>query len=74
MERLRFCSDAEIRMRVLGAVEGEVPYRSGAMVLEALARGVDGVVAVDNRLEWGNEDVAGRSILDTPVAPAPASL
>jgi BON domain len=54
-------------------LEGEVPYRSDAMVLEALVHAVDGVVEIDNRLEWVSADIAAPSILDAPGVPAPAA-
>ena len=38
-------------------LDGDVPCRSDALALGALARRVDGVAGVDNGLEWDREDV-----------------
>jgi len=71
--RLAWCEASTVTVSVDGGVvhlDGEVPYRSDAMVLEALARTVDGIVEIDNRLEWASEDVAALSILEAPGVPA----
>ena len=59
------CPGSTVTARVDGNVvhlEGNVPHRSDAIMLEALARGVQGVTAVRNRLTWNQRTEPGPSL------------
>jgi len=47
---------------------GQVPLRSQALTLEKLTGAVDGVVAVEARLEWATDDTVAQP---TPSEPVP---